>query len=1093
MNQCHHPVPSVSSVIRLVPLILLGLVPVTLAAPLTWSGATSADWQTASNWSSGSVPTASDDVTIPAGTPNTPILTAAGVCLSLTVQPGASLSTGAFTLTVSGAVVNDGGITVDGTLNVAGGWTNNGTVSGAGIVGFNGSGAQELTGTGPIIPNLRFSGGGAGKTAMTDLDFNGNVTINSGNTFNDGGHTLSVAGTWSRSGTFVTTGILRLDGADQTFTFGTFASLAIAGTGSKTPTSGTLTITGALMVHAGATLANGASSVNVAGTVTNDGIISGTGTLTLNGGGQTITGSGTFNGPVALGGTGTKTAGSPLDFNGNVTINSGSTFDDGGFAHTVAGNWTRTGTYAASGTITFDRNDGTGQTINASNFNGLAFGGSGTKTISGSLTPVTLTASTVSSMTIVLTGTNTITGTGAGTFTVGADVTFAVGLPTSTSATGFPSNFASYALAATSTVAYQANAVQTIRATDAVTGAAIVYGNLNLGTGGTSRNKSPAGDLSIAGVLTIGSTGTGTTTLNGGTASYTVGGDWTVTATGAFSITGGTATFNGTAQTIAGGTFSAVVVSGTGTKRMGGNLTIARDLTISSGTLDANGYDLTAGTNDGGNAVSITGGLILSAGKSLRMASGAALTVNNGGTLMAMGTDAGNRVTLTNQGMGTYTIMIAGGGTIDAAYALVEFTGGNGLDIQPGATINAMHPLDHLVFQNGSGAAYLTVNNDQTLAVTDVSFGAGPSVSVSKTAQNEGMLRFTQYTGMMGGPAFEQDPFNQIGWSTTATQTVTAGNRYTFSGVNSPGGNDITFDVTAGAGDLTVSVVYGLHPDAPSAIGRYYVITVPDGFVADVTFSYQPSELGSLHEEALVLWRVADGELVGPIPPDERNTTGHFVKKNAVSAFSDWILAEGPQDVTLAVELSRFTAASDYGRIRLMWRTESEINNFEWRVERSLRPEGGYTRIATVPGQGSKPTATEYAYVDTTVVPETTYYYRLTDVESTGILRTHGPVSAAAKRRLPARYHLSQNHPNPFNPVTTIGYDLPRPGHVVLTVYNLLGQPIRTLVDRVQPASSYQVRWDGRDALGRAVPSGLYLYRLTVGEYTVTRKMVLVR
>ena len=94
---------------------------------------------------------------------------------------------------------------------------------------------------------------------------------------------------------------------------------------------------------------------------------------------------------------------------------------------------------------------------------------------------------------------------------------------------------------------------------------------------------------------------------------------------------------------------------------------------------------------------------------------------------------------------------------------------------------------------------------------------------------------------------------------------------------------------------------------------------------------------------------------------------------------------------------------------------------------------------------------------------------------------------------IPTEYGLSRNSPNPFNPETQIAYQLPEAGKVWLAVYNLLGQNVRTLVHGPQDAGTYQLTWDGRDASGRAVASGVYLYRLEAGDYVAVRKMLLIK
>jgi hypothetical protein len=90
--------------------------------------------------------------------------------------------------------------------------------------------------------------------------------------------------------------------------------------------------------------------------------------------------------------------------------------------------------------------------------------------------------------------------------------------------------------------------------------------------------------------------------------------------------------------------------------------------------------------------------------------------------------------------------------------------------------------------------------------------------------------------------------------------------------------------------------------------------------------------------------------------------------------------------------------------------------------------------------------------------------------------------------QLPHEFFIEQNYPNPFNPSTTIRYGLPSRSHVLLTVFNTLGQQVATLVQGEQEAGFHEVQFD---ASGFA--SGVYLYRLTAGSFVETRKLVLVR
>ncbi|MGB2990078.1 MAG: FG-GAP-like repeat-containing protein [Candidatus Zixiibacteriota bacterium] len=101
--------------------------------------------------------------------------------------------------------------------------------------------------------------------------------------------------------------------------------------------------------------------------------------------------------------------------------------------------------------------------------------------------------------------------------------------------------------------------------------------------------------------------------------------------------------------------------------------------------------------------------------------------------------------------------------------------------------------------------------------------------------------------------------------------------------------------------------------------------------------------------------------------------------------------------------------------------------------------------------------------------------------------------TAKGSESRPQRFSLSQNYPNPFNPRTSIRFALPQDAHVSLTVYNVLGQKVVTLVDEEQPAGYETVWWDGKDATGDEVSSGIYFYRLEADEFLEVKKMLLVK
>jgi hypothetical protein len=98
-----------------------------------------------------------------------------------------------------------------------------------------------------------------------------------------------------------------------------------------------------------------------------------------------------------------------------------------------------------------------------------------------------------------------------------------------------------------------------------------------------------------------------------------------------------------------------------------------------------------------------------------------------------------------------------------------------------------------------------------------------------------------------------------------------------------------------------------------------------------------------------------------------------------------------------------------------------------------------------------------------------------------------------ANESLPKDFALGQNFPNPFNPETEISYELPRQSHVTLTVFNIMGQKIKTLLNRRTVAGRHTVRWDGKDETGKSVPSGVYLYRMAAEGHVFQKTMALLK
>jgi hypothetical protein len=203
-----------------------------------------------------------------------------------------------------------------------------------------------------------------------------------------------------------------------------------------------------------------------------------------------------------------------------------------------------------------------------------------------------------------------------------------------------------------------------------------------------------------------------------------------------------------------------------------------------------------------------------------------------------------------------------------------------------------------------------------------------------------------------------------------------------------------------------------------------------------------------------------------------------------------------PPNGPLPVQLSNFVAsAAAAGRADLSWTTVSEQNNYGFEVQKSSNRSSGFQTISGsfIPGNGTTNVRHDYSYVDKTYLPGSTYY-RLKQIDKdatvhyTESIQPSGVNGVNEKKPLPTEFALSQNYPNPFNPSTVIEFALPRDSRVKLEVFNILGQQVMTLVDEMRPAGYHSVLVDGK-----ALSSGMYLYRLSTGTQAFMRKFLLLK
>jgi serine protease AprX len=199
------------------------------------------------------------------------------------------------------------------------------------------------------------------------------------------------------------------------------------------------------------------------------------------------------------------------------------------------------------------------------------------------------------------------------------------------------------------------------------------------------------------------------------------------------------------------------------------------------------------------------------------------------------------------------------------------------------------------------------------------------------------------------------------------------------------------------------------------------------------------------------------------------------------------------------VEVAYFTATAQDGNALLKWAVKPNGEQvLGYNLYRGEMMPGATGKNTVSPGKaemikinnqlitGDNP----YTYVDTSVTPGTVYVYHLEAVFDSG----SKVVSIAdLDLNLPTSFSLAQNYPNPFSSATTISFDLPTASRVELSIFDLSGRKVTTLVDSQMEGGTHKLEWNGVNSNGEKLPSGLYICRLSAGSYQSAMKMILTK
>ncbi len=201
-------------------------------------------------------------------------------------------------------------------------------------------------------------------------------------------------------------------------------------------------------------------------------------------------------------------------------------------------------------------------------------------------------------------------------------------------------------------------------------------------------------------------------------------------------------------------------------------------------------------------------------------------------------------------------------------------------------------------------------------------------------------------------------------------------------------------------------------------------------------------------------------------------------------------------DDALPVELVSFTASNKGNSINLEWTTASENDNLGFVIYRKSgstdwQQLASYQTHSELTGQGSTSSPSQYCFMDNNTIAGVDYTYRLYEVCTSGAKTEIGTTTVTAT--IPSTTQLFAAYPNPFNPSTTLNYNLAKDGHVTLTVYDVLGRQIKTLLNQQQVAGDHSIQWDGSTDSGTTATSGTYLVRMQTTDFSQIHKVLYIK
>jgi hypothetical protein len=298
-----------------------------------------------------------------------------------------------------------------------------------------------------------------------------------------------------------------------------------------------------------------------------------------------------------------------------------------------------------------------------------------------------------------------------------------------------------------------------------------------------------------------------------------------------------------------------------------------------------------------------------------------------------------------------------------------------------------------------------------------------------------------------------------------------------------------------GSTTVTRTTFSPLSGSGHDAINRYFDVApaTNNSLAATVVFHYFAYELNGNTAGSMAINETTDGGTNWVVEGGGEDN-GTQITATGVNKLSRFTAIDAA--TPLAIQLESFEATSFGGSVTLQWSTATETNNYGFYVQRATSQTGPFATISPlIPGAGTSLQEHSYSYSNNNI-SDGTYYYRIGSQNTTGVIEYSTPIKfvvggveeVKSTTTLPRVFALSQNYPNPFNPTTTIAYQLPKESFVKVTLYDALGQQIRTLVNESEQAGFKSVSFDGSN-----LASGVYFYRINAGSFNDVKKMILLK